>query len=84
MARGGGAFSGKDLKSRPLGRLSGPLRRQNLVAAGIAERRELQLSYAIGVAEPTSISIDTFGTGKLADSRIVELYAKHFELKPRG
>ena len=57
---------------------------KNLVAAGIAERCELQLSYAIGVAEPTSISIDTFGTGKIGDSRIVELVRQHFELKPRG
>ena len=57
---------------------------KNLVAAGIAERCELQLSYAIGVAEPTSISIDTFGTGRLADSKIVELVRQHFELKPRG
>ena len=86
MARhGGGAFSGKDPSK--VDRSAAYLARyvaKNLVAAGIAERCELQLSYAIGVAEPTSISIDTFGTGKLADSRIVELVRQHFELKPRG
>ena len=86
MARhGGGAFSGKDPSK--VDRSAAYLARyvaKNLVAAGIAERCELQLSYAIGVAEPTSISIDTFGTGKLADSRIVEMVRQHFELKPRG
>ena len=86
MARhGGGAFSGKDPSK--VDRSAAYLARyvaKNLVAAGIAERCELQLSYAIGVAEPTSISIDTFGTGRLADSRIVELVRQHFELKPRG
>ena len=86
MARhGGGAFSGKDPSK--VDRSAAYLARyvaKNLVAASIAERCELQLSYAIGVAEPTSISIDTFGTGKLADSRIVELVRQHFELKPRG
>ena len=86
MARhGGGAFSGKDPSK--VDRSAAYLARyvaKNLVAAGIAERCELQLSYAIGVAEPTSISIDTFGTGKLTDGRIVELVREHFELKPRG
>ena len=86
MARhGGGAFSGKDPSK--LDRSAAYLARyvaKNVVAAGIAERCELQLSYAIGVAEPTSISIDTFGTGKLTDGRIVELVREHFELKPRG
>ena len=86
MARhGGGAFSGKDPSK--VDRSAAYLARyvaKNLVAAGIAERCELQLSYAIGVAEPTSISIDTFGTGKLAHGRIVELVREHFELKPRG
>ena len=86
MARhGGGAFSGKDPSK--VDRSAAYLARyvaKNLVAAGIAERCELQLSYAIGVAEPTSISVDTFGTGKLADSKIVELVRQHFELKPRG
>ncbi|MBG10875.1 MAG: methionine adenosyltransferase [Gammaproteobacteria bacterium] len=86
MARhGGGAFSGKDPSK--VDRSAAYLARyvaKNLVAAGIAERCELQLSYAIGVAEPTSISIDTFGTGKLTHGRIVELVREHFELKPRG
>ena len=57
---------------------------KNIVAAGIADRCELQLSYAIGVAEPTSVSVDTFGTAKIADSRIVELVRQHFELRPKG
>ena len=86
MARhGGGAFSGKDPSK--VDRSAAYLARyvaKNLVAAGIADRCELQLSYAIGVAEPTSISIETFGTGKIADSRIVELVREHFELKPKG
>ena len=86
MARhGGGAFSGKDPSK--FDRSAAYLARyvaKNLVAAGIADRCELQLSYAIGVAEPTSISIETFGTGKIADSRIVELVREHFGLKPKG
>ena len=86
MARhGGGAFSGKDPSK--VDRSAAYLARyvaKNLVAAGIADRCELQLSYAIGVAEPTSISIETFGTGKIVDSRIVELVREHFELKPKG
>jgi len=57
---------------------------KNIVAAGIAERCELQVSYAIGVAEPTSISVDTFGTGKIDDSRIIELVREHFDLRPKG
>jgi S-adenosylmethionine synthetase len=57
---------------------------KNLVAAGIADRCELQLSYAIGVAEPTSISIETFGTAKISDGKIVELVRNHFELRPKG
>ncbi|HBF09575.1 MAG TPA: methionine adenosyltransferase, partial [Gammaproteobacteria bacterium] len=57
---------------------------KNIVAAGLAERCEIQVSYAIGVAEPTSISINTFGTGKIADERIVELVRENFELRPRG
>lgn len=86
MARhGGGAFSGKDPSK--VDRSATYLARyvaKNLVAAGIAERCELQLSYAIGVAEPTSISIETFGTGKISDERIVELVRNHFELRPKG
>jgi S-adenosylmethionine synthetase len=53
-------------------------------AAGLADRCEIQISYAIGVAEPTSISIDTFGTGQIAESRIVELIREHFDLRPKG
>ncbi len=86
MARhGGGAFSGKDPSK--VDRSAAYLARyvaKNIVAAGIADRCELQLSYAIGVAEPTSVSVDTFGTAKIADSRIVELVRQHFELRPKG
>ncbi len=86
MARhGGGAFSGKDPSK--VDRSAAYLARyvaKNLVAAGIADRCELQLSYAIGVAEPTSISIETFGTAKISDEKIVELVRNHFELRPRG
>ena len=86
MARhGGGAFSGKDPSK--VDRSATYLARyvaKNIVAAGIADRCELQLSYAIGVAEPTSISIETFGTGKISDKKIVELVRNHFELRPKG
>jgi S-adenosylmethionine synthetase len=57
---------------------------KNIVAAGLAERCEIQVSYAIGVAEPTSISVQTFGSGKIADSRIVELVREHFDLRAGG
>lgn len=86
MARhGGGAFSGKDPSK--VDRSAAYVARyvaKNIVAAGIAERCEIQLSYAIGVAEPTSISAETFGTGKISNSKIVELIRQHFELRPRG
>ena len=86
MARhGGGAFSGKDPSK--VDRSAAYLARyvaKNLVAAGIADRCELQLSYAIGVAEPTSINIETFGTGKIDDDKIVGLVRNHFELRPKG
>lgn len=86
MARhGGGAFSGKDPSK--VDRSAAYLARyvaKNIVAAGIADRCELQLSYAIGVAEPTSVSVDTFGTAKIEDSKIVELIRQHFELRPKG
>jgi S-adenosylmethionine synthetase len=86
MARhGGGAFSGKDPSK--VDRSAAYVARyvaKNLVAAGIAERCELQLSYAIGVAEPTSISIECFGTAKLSNDKIVALIREHFELRPRG
>jgi S-adenosylmethionine synthetase len=86
MARhGGGAFSGKDPSK--VDRSAAYACRyvaKNIVAAGLAERCEIQVSYAIGVAEPTSISMDTFGTGKLPESRLVELVRAHFDLRPYG
>ena len=57
---------------------------KNIVAAGLADRCEIQISYAIGVSEPTSISINTFDTGKLSDEKIAELVREHFDLRPRG
>jgi S-adenosylmethionine synthetase len=86
MARhGGGAFSGKDpSKVDRSAAYAGRYVAKNIVAAGLAERCEIQVSYAIGVAEPTSISIDTFGTGKLSDARIAELVREHFDLRPKG
>ena len=57
---------------------------KNIVAAGIADRIEIQLSYAIGVAKPTSVRVDTYGTGKLSDEKIVEIIRKHFDLRPAG
>ena len=86
MARhGGGAFSGKDPSK--VDRSAAYACRyvaKNIVAAGLAERCEIQVSYAIGVAEPTSISMETFGTGKLPESRLVELVRAHFDLRPYG
>ncbi len=86
MARhGGGAFSGKDpTKVDRSAAYAGRYVAKNLVAAGLAERLEIQVSYAIGVAEPTSITVDTFGTGRLSEERIVELVREHFDLRPRG
>lgn len=86
MARhGGGAFSGKDpSKVDRSAAYAGRYVAKNLVAAGIADRCEIQVSYAIGVAEPTSISVNTFGTGRLSDAKIVELIRQHFDLRPRG
>lgn len=86
MARhGGGAFSGKDpSKVDRSAAYAGRYVAKNIVAAGLAERCEIQVSYAIGVADPTSISIETFGTGKVDDDRIIELVGKHFNLKPKG
>ena len=86
MARhGGGAFSGKDPSK--VDRSAAYVARyvaKNIVAAGIAERCEIQLSYAIGVAEPTSISVETFGTGKISNTEIVKIIREHFELRPKG
>ena len=86
MARhGGGAFSGKDpSKVDRSAAYAGRYVAKNIVAAGLAERCEIQVSYAIGVAEPTSIAIDSFGTGKIADERIAELVREHFDLRPKG
>jgi len=86
MARhGGGCFSGKDpSKVDRSAAYAGRYVAKNIVAAGLADRCEVQISYAIGVAEPTSISIDTFGTGKIPDAKIVELIRECFDLRPRG
>lgn len=86
MARhGGGAFSGKDpSKVDRSAAYAGRYVAKNIVAAGIADRCEIQVSYAIGVAEPTSIAVETFGTGRIAESRIVELVREHFDLRPKG
>jgi S-adenosylmethionine synthetase len=86
MARhGGGAFSGKDpSKVDRSAAYAGRYVAKNVVAAGLADKCEVQVSYAIGVADPTSISIQTFGTGKIADEKIAELISEHFNLKPRG
>ncbi|HIK46623.1 MAG TPA: methionine adenosyltransferase, partial [Leptolyngbyaceae cyanobacterium M65_K2018_010] len=86
MARhGGGAFSGKDpTKVDRSAAYAGRYVAKNIVAAGLADRCEIQVSYAIGVAEPTSISINTFGTGKIADTKIANLVREHFDLRPQG
>ena len=86
MARhGGGAFSGKDpSKVDRSAAYAGRYVAKNIVAAGLARRCEVQVSYAIGVAEPTSISVNTFGTGQLADADIVALIRAHFDLRPKG
>jgi S-adenosylmethionine synthetase len=86
MARhGGGAFSGKDpSKVDRSAAYAGRYVAKNVVAAGLADRCEIQISYAIGVAEPTSISINTFGTGKISDDHIAQLVREHFDLRPKG
>jgi S-adenosylmethionine synthetase len=82
---GGGAFSGKDpTKVDRSAAYAGRYVAKNIVAAGLADRCEIQISYAIGVTEPTSISVDTYGTGKLSDEEIVTLVREHFDLRPRG
>ncbi|MDG2018156.1 MAG: methionine adenosyltransferase [Porticoccaceae bacterium] len=82
---GGGAFSGKDpTKVDRSAAYAGRYVAKNIVAAGLADRCEIQISYAIGVSEPTSISINTFGSGKLSDEKIVGLVREHFDLRPRG
>ena len=86
MARhGGGAFSGKDpSKVDRSAAYAGRYVAKNIVAAGLAERCEIQVSYAIGVAEPTSISIETFGTGTISDEKIEAMVREHFDLRPYG
>jgi len=86
MARhGGGAFSGKDpSKVDRSAAYAGRYVAKNIVAAGLARRCEIQVSYAIGTAEPTSVSVDTFGTGTVSEARIVQLIRECFDLKPRG
>jgi S-adenosylmethionine synthetase len=82
---GGGAFSGKDpSKVDRSAAYAGRYVAKNVVAAGLADKCEIQISYAIGVAEPTSISVDTFGTGKVSNGRIIELIRQHFDLRPKG
>jgi S-adenosylmethionine synthetase len=82
---GGGAFSGKDpTKVDRSAAYAGRYVAKNIVAAGLADRCEIQVSYAIGVSEPTSISIDTFGTGRLTNDEISTLVREHFDLRPRG
>ena len=86
MARhGGGAFSGKDCtKVDRSAAYAARYVAKNIVAAGIAKKCEIQLSYAIGVAHPTSIMVDRFGTGKLSDEKLVEIFRENFELRPAG
>ncbi len=82
---GGGAFSGKDCtKVDRSAAYAARYVAKNIVAAGLADRCEIQLSYAIGVAEPTSIMVDTFGTGKVSDEKLVEVIRKNFDLRPAG
>jgi len=82
---GGGAFSGKDCtKVDRSAAYAARYVAKNIVAAGIAEKCEIQLSYAIGVAQPTSVMVDTFGTGKIADDKLVEIVRENFDLRPAG
>jgi len=82
---GGGAFSGKDCtKVDRSAAYAARYVAKNLVAAGIADKCEIQLSYAIGVAHPTSIMVDTFGTGRLHEDKIVEIIRENFDLRPAG
>ena len=82
---GGGAFSGKDCtKVDRSGAYAARYVAKNIVAAGLADKCEIQLSYAIGVAQPTSIMVDTFGTGKVSDEKLVEIVRENFDLRPAG
>ena len=82
---GGGAFSGKDCtKVDRSAAYAARYAAKNIVAAGLAEKCEIQLSYAIGVAQPTSVMVDTFGTGRLSDEKLVEIIRENFDLRPAG
>ena len=82
---GGGAFSGKDCtKVDRSAAYAARYVAKNIVAAGIADKCEIQLSYAIGVAQPTSVMVDTFGTGKIDDEKLVEIVRENFDLRPAG
>ena len=82
---GGGAFSGKDCtKVDRSAAYAARYAAKNLVAAGLCDKCEIQLSYAIGVAEPTSVMVDTFGTGKLSDEQLVKIVRENFDLRPAG
>ena len=82
---GGGAFSGKDpSKVDRSAAYAGRYVAKNIVAAGLADRCEVQVAYAIGVAKPVSLMVNTFGTGKVSDEKIVDLIGKHFDLRPKG
>ncbi len=82
---GGGAFSGKDpSKVDRSAAYAGRYVAKNIVAAGLADRCEVQVAYAIGVAKPVSLMVETFGTGKVSDEKIVELVQRHFDLRPKG
>jgi len=82
---GGGAFSGKDpSKVDRSAAYAGRYVAKNIVAAGLAEKCEVQVAYAIGVAQPVSLMVETFGTGKISEDRIVELVRAHFDLRPKG
>ncbi|WP_293777938.1 methionine adenosyltransferase [uncultured Oxalicibacterium sp.] len=82
---GGGAFSGKDpSKVDRSAAYAGRYVAKNIVAAGLAERAQIQISYAIGVAQPTSVMVTTFGTGKISDEQIEQLVREHFDLRPKG
>lgn len=82
---GGGAFSGKDpSKVDRSAAYAGRYVAKNIVAAGIASRCEVQIAYAIGVARPVSLMVETFGTGKISDAKIIKLIERHFDLRPRA
>ena len=82
---GGGAFSGKDCtKVDRSAAYAARYVAKNIVAAGLADKCEIQLSYAIGVAQPTSVMVDTFGTGKVSDEKLVDIVRENFDLRPAG